>query len=120
MIEAHYRTGPITFKVTGENQKAIFRELASIQDVFDAEQKCGCCDSSSIRFQVRTIEDNDFYELICLSCYARLQFGQHKKGNSLYVKRKAEDGSLLANRGWAKYEPRKHGVATQRGNSNAR
>ncbi len=108
-MKAHYKTasGRITFEVEGENAKALFRELASIQEVFDAEQYCGCCQGTAIRLQARKVDDFDFYELSCQNqqCRARFQFGQQKKGGNLFPKRKDEDGHWLPNNGWSKYEP---------------
>lgn len=105
-MEAQYKTrdGRLLVKVEAENQKGLFRELAAAQEVFESESECGCCHSQELRFRVRVVDENEFYELAC-HCGARFEFGQHKKGGSLFPKRRAEDGSALPNRGWAKWEP---------------
>ena len=103
-MEAQYKTrnGRLLIKVEGENQKALFRELAMAQEVFEAETECGCCDSSEIRFRVREVDGNEYYELVCNKCGARFEFGQHRKNNTLFPKRHASDGSQLQNHGWSK------------------
>lgn len=107
-MKAQYKTasGRLMFEVTGETAKAVFREIALIQEVFDAERVCGCCKGTDIRFLARQVDDYDFYELACEAqgCRARFSFGQAKKGGALFPKRKDEDGNWLPNNGWSKYE----------------
>lgn len=107
-MRAHYKTanGRITFEVQGETTKAIFEEIAAVQEIFETEQACRICHTQNIRFQVRKVEDFTYYELVCqeMGCRARFQFGQAKKGGGLFPKRKAEDGSYLPNNGWSKYK----------------
>ena len=94
------------FELEGSGQKEVFKELALIQEIF-GEEKCGLCGSSNIRFIVRTVEGNDYYELRCADCGALLAFGQHKKGGTLFPKRKDDDGNYLPNKGWHKYQKEK-------------
>ena len=100
-MEATYKTrdGRLLIKVQGETQKDLFRELARAQDVFESESECGLCQGKEIRFNVRTVEDNEYFELRC-ACGATFSFGQHKKGGSLFPKK-----SGLAHGGWSKWEP---------------
>lgn len=104
-MKAHYKTksGQLTFEVQAETASAVFKQIADIQEIFDQTQ-CGCCQSPDIRFRVRTVEDNNFYELICLGCRARFQLGQNKKGGGLFPKRKDADGNWLPNGGWEVYQ----------------
>jgi hypothetical protein len=104
-LEAQYKTrsGHLILRVEGETQKDLFRELARAQETFEAETECGICKGTEIRFRVRAVDDNEYYELRC-SCGATFAFGQHKKGGSLFPKRKAEDGKALPNHGWTKWE----------------
>lgn len=92
----------LSFELEGSGQKEIFKELALIQEIF-SEEKCGLCQSSNIKFVVRSVEGNDYYELRCVDCGAVLGFGQHKKGGTLFPKRKDDDGNWLPNKGWHKY-----------------
>ena len=100
--------GRIEIVAEGDTQKEVFQQLASLQEVFE-ETSCGMpnCKSENLRFVVRTVDDNNFYELHCLDCRARFVFGQHKKNGTLFPKRKDDEGKWLANRGWARWEPEK-------------
>lgn len=107
-MEVSYRTqnGRFTFKVQGEDVKAIFAQIAAVQEVFDADTECGCCQSKDIRFLHRKVDDYLFYELSCNACHARFSFGQAKKGGALFPKRKDENGEWSPNRGWSKWQPK--------------
>ena len=94
----------LTFETDGVGQKEIFEELSSIGEVF-GESTCGKCGDTNLRFQVRTVDDNKYYELKCLKCGAILAFGAHKKGGTLFPKRKDGDGNYLDNKGWVKWVP---------------
>jgi hypothetical protein len=92
----------LTVELEGADQKDTFEKLATVQEVF-GEDVCGKCGKSNLKFQVRTVDDNKFYEIKCVSCGAVLSFGAHKKGNTLFPKRK--DGeNWLADRGWVKWD----------------
>lgn len=111
-MEANYKTadGRIIFKVNGETPKALFAEIAAIQDLFEAEIACGVCGGVVIRYQVRNVEKDGkkykYHELVCRNheCRARFGFGQAMEGGGLFPKRKDADGNWLPNRGWEKYE----------------
>ncbi len=116
-MKANFKTsnGRMTFELTGE-VKDIVEQLAAVQDVFEAETICGCCQTAAIRFQFREVDSYKFYELVCLNpeCRARFTFGQARKGGGLFPKRKDEDGKWLPNRGWSKYVKPSAGQATGR------
>ena len=99
------RDNRILFKLSANTQTEMFEEIAKIQEVFDAATECGVCKSKEFRFQVRVVDDNKYYEFVCLNqeCRARLAFGQHKKGGSIYVKRKDKEGKWIPNGGWVKW-----------------
>lgn len=94
----------LSFELEASGQKEVFKELATIQEIF-AEDCCGLCGSNNIKFVVRNVDSNDYYELRCAEpkCGAVLAFGQHKKGGTLFPKRKDDDNKYLPNRGWHKY-----------------
>ena len=92
----------LEFELEGSGQKEVFKELALIQEIF-GEEKCDVCGNQNIKFVVRNVEGNDYYELRCSDCGSILAFGQHKKGGTLFPKRKDDDGKYLANRGWHKW-----------------
>jgi hypothetical protein len=95
----------LSFELEGDGQKEIFKELSAIQEIF-GEESCGLCKSHNLRYVVRNVEGNDYYELRCVDCGAILAFGQHKKGGTLFPRRKDDDGKWLPNRGWHKYTPK--------------
>ena len=80
-----------------------FKQLAEGQEVFD-EAKCGSCKSDDLCYRVRTVEGNDYFEVFCRACTAKLSYGQHKVGGGLFPKRKNESGEYdrLA-KGWKKW-----------------
>jgi len=97
----------IEFELEGSGQKEVFKELATVQEIF-SEERCGACKKDDIKYVVRNVDDNDYYELRCLSCGAALSFGQHKKGGTLFPKRKDENGNWLENSGWHKWQKDKN------------
>ncbi len=108
-MKARYKTfgGQIEFEIDGSTEKEVFKQIAKLQEVFKGEA-CGVCKKSNVRLQVRTVEENDFYELKCdePGCGATLSYGQHKKGGSLFPKRKdSEEKKWLPNKGWSKWVP---------------
>ena len=74
------------------------------QEVFE-ESKCGKCGSENLKFVVRTVDDNEYFELRCMDCGAKLAFGSMKKGGGLFPKRKDGDNWLPDN-GWTKWNPK--------------
>lgn len=111
-VQYKAQSGRLIFEVEGETPKALFSNIAAIQEVFDAERVCGVCGCEDIRFLARKVDDFDFYELACQArdCRARFAFGQAKKGGSLFPKRKDDDNHWLPNGGWAKWEGGAHTV----------
>lgn len=108
-MKAHYRSknGQFTVEVDGGNIKEVIENVAIVQEVLEAETSCGCCSKNNLRYQVREVDGNKFYELVCIDCGARFEFGQHKKTPTLFPKRKDKDDHVLPNRGWAKWENKK-------------
>lgn len=106
-MKVNYKSsnGRLSIEVDAETQKEVFSKLSQFQEVFE-QTTCGKCGHDDLRFVVRMVEDNDFYELHCLKCRARLAFGQHKgKEGTLFPRRKDGDGTWLPNSGWMKYNP---------------
>lgn len=96
----------LSFELEGSGQKEIFKELSTLQEIF-SENSCGMCKSENLKYVVRNVEDNDYYEIRCTDCGATLSFGQHKKGGTLFPKRKDSDGNWIKNNGWYKYQSNK-------------
>jgi hypothetical protein len=99
-------------EVEGKTQKDVFKQLSEVSEVF-GESICQNCKSEAVRFRVRNVQDNDFYELYCMNCHARLQFGSHKKGDTLFPKRTDANGQFLDNRGWVKWKKTNGGTDSQ-------
>lgn len=93
----------LSFELEASGQKEIFKELAIIQEIF-SEDKCELCKNQNFRFVVRSVDGNDYYELRCFDCGGILTFGQHKKGGTLFPKRKDDNNNWLPNKGWHKYQ----------------
>lgn len=93
----------LSFELEASGQKEIFKELALIQEIF-SEDKCGLCKKTNLKFIVRNVDGNDYYELRCMDCGAVLAFGQHKKGGTLFPKRKDDENNWLPDNGWYKWQ----------------
>jgi len=91
-------------EIEGESQRDLFNELNKFQEVFESDV-CGKCQGEDIQYVVRTVDDNQYYELKCKSCGAKLAFGAHKKGGGLFPKRKDGD-TWLPDNGWQKWNPK--------------
>lgn len=103
-MKLHYttRNNRIKVEIESESSKDAFKKLAEFQEIF-AEPTCGQCNNDDLQFVVRTVDNNDYYELKCTNCYAKLAFGQHKSGGTLFPKRKNPDGTYDKARGWHVY-----------------
>jgi hypothetical protein len=112
-VQYKSKNGRMTFEINSDTEKGVFSELARIQDLFE-ENTCGLCKSTDTRFLVRTVDDDNYYEMKCQACGAAVSYGQNKKGDTLYVKRKNDEGRYDAkNGGWAKYDPVKAQAAKE-------
>jgi hypothetical protein len=91
--------------VSGDTMKDVFAQMADLQEVFGISA-CGKCDTPEPQYTVRTVDDNDYYELRCINqaCRARLSFGVNKKGGGLFPKRKDKDDNWLPDNGWMKWD----------------
>ena len=105
-MKVKYKVGDrLEFELEASGQKELFKELSSIQEIF-GEESCGLCKSTNLKFVVRNVYGNDYFELRCADCGAILAFGQHKKGGTLFPRRKDDENKWLPNRGWHKYNPK--------------
>jgi hypothetical protein len=86
-----------------DNIKAMFDQLAAFQEIFDFGA-CGCCHQKQIRFVVRQVNGNKFYELHCELCKARKSFGQMRVSGDLFPHRNDKAGNQLPNDGWYHYQ----------------
>lgn len=104
-MEAHYRAfgGKLVIKVEGSTIKDLFEQIGPVAEVLDGDDSCGKCGSAHIYPRAREAQGFTYYELVCSDCRAKLSFGQHKDGGTLWAKRADENGNALDNRGWIVY-----------------
>jgi hypothetical protein len=104
-MQCEVTVGAFKFIVDEKTEKEVFEKISVIQEVF-GQEKCGLCESRNIKYVVREAEDNKFFEVQCqeFSCRAKMAFGQHKKGNTLFPRRKDGDGNYIPNNGWEKWD----------------
>jgi len=94
----------LTFEIEADTQRNVFESLATIQEVFN-ETKCEKCKGEDLQYVVRNVNGDDYYELRCKNrdCRARLSYGVHKQGGTLFAKRKDKDNNWLNNSGWLRW-----------------
>jgi hypothetical protein len=95
------KTKELIASFESDTSKDLVGQLASFQEVFG--HKCGKCGCDDVKYVVRTVDENEYYELRCTKCGARLSFGANKKGGGLFPKRKDSDGNWLPDGGWVKW-----------------
>ena len=84
------QNGKLSAECMGESDHEVFKQISKFQEMFQ-DNKCGLCSSENLQYVVRAVEDNEFYELRCKVCYAKLTFGTSKADKKLYPKRFATD-----------------------------
>jgi hypothetical protein len=98
----------LVIELEAEQQQDLFRAIASAQEVF-GEKKCGKCKAANLTFRVRTVKDNNFFEVVCNSCRATMSMGVHRTGGTLFPRRhiEAEGGAKewLPDNGWLRWDP---------------
>lgn len=97
--------GRITAEFDADSHRDLFNEINKFQEVFE-EDICGKCKGEDIKYIVRTVDDNQYYELRCNGCGSKLAFGVNKKGGGLFPKRKDNEGKWLPDNGWTKWNPK--------------
>lgn len=113
MIEVTRKFGNTIIKVQGESQKEIWTQLSELGELF-GDKECALCKSDDLLPRVREVVDgkktHQYYELQCNVCRAKLCFGQHSEGGTLFPKRKLKDGqpnqeegTYGPHKGWHKY-----------------
>ena len=114
-MKLNYTTsnGRIAVEFEADTQRAMFAEIANFQEVFE-EDKCGKCGCQDLKYVVRTVNDDEYYELRCTNptggpdgraCRAKFAFGLNKKGGGMFPKRKDGD-DWLPDGGWVRWNPK--------------
>jgi RNase P subunit RPR2 len=79
-------TNDLSFQVEAETEDELFKQVARIQEVFQHES-CGQCNSKKVSFVCRhDSSENDWLEVVCKECRAKVIFGRTKKGGQIYPK----------------------------------
>jgi hypothetical protein len=103
-----YRVGDrLTFELEEKTVVDVVERLHQIDEVFD-NLVCPVNNSKDVHFVVREDKEaNKYYELRDRKSGYKLAFGQHKKGGTLFPRRKDAEGNWLPNQGWTKWEGKK-------------
>lgn len=119
-------TDNLWFDVEAEQEDELFKQIARIQEIFQ-HNGCGACGSFNIKFICRLdSSNNDWLEITCQDCRAKLIFGRTKKGGLIFPKIKWDQLSekqqeqrineksyadkhrgYLPDKGWFIYKPNK-------------
>lgn len=90
-MKASYKAlgGRLLLEFNAESMRDLFWMVGQLRQVFEAEPKCGMCDSVNIGPGIsRDKDENQYYFLLCADCEAQFRFGQTKVGGNLFPKRK--------------------------------
>jgi len=111
-MKATFATPLVSFELEAGTPAELFKLLADTQEVF-GERECGACKKTNLRFAVRTVNGDDYYEYQCLDCSARLSLGQSKakKGHLFPIRKLTAQGKPSRKegtydskgKGWTKY-----------------
>lgn len=102
--------GRIQFTFEAQGVKGVFAGLAQVQEVFE-HNTCGQCGSDRTVLDLREHEGNSYYKKTCIECGAQLDFGQHRQGDTLFVKRRDKDGNEVGKNGWYHWQRRERDSA---------
>lgn len=97
------QVGRAWIEVDAVSVKEAIKGISEYAEVF-GETVCGLCKSQSVAPVHRNAQGYDFYEMACLSCGAKLSYGQAKEGGRLFPKRADQDGNEIGTRGWHHYK----------------
>jgi len=118
-------TEGLWFDVEAEQEDELFKQIARVQEIFQ-HNGCGACGSPNVKFVCRLDNsDNDWLEITCQDCRAKLVFGRTKKGGLIFPKIKWDQLSekqkeqrinektyadkhrgYLPDKGWFVYKPK--------------
>ena len=74
------------FEADAETEEELFKQVARVQEIFQ-HNTCGKCSSQNVKFVCRfDSSENDWLEIVCQDCRAKLIFGRTKKGGQIYPK----------------------------------
>lgn len=85
VVKVNVRAG-CQIEASVDTPKQLVKILSEFGEVL-TEMTCKDCNSAEIKYDHRVHDGNDFYGMKCLRCGAKMEFGQHKTGNTLFAKR---------------------------------
>ena len=96
-----YNTGTgYQIEVAADDVRSAVKSMAELQEFF-GQTECGKCHAKQLlAFHRQDKDGNDYYSLSCAACGAKLDFGQHRTGGTLFVRRKDREGNWLPDNGW--------------------
>jgi hypothetical protein len=94
---------PYEFTVEGRNLHELVMEAEKL--AFPNVEKCGLCDSTSLRLTAYVTEDGGYkyVKVVCNKCRGSVTFGQPKKSPDTFYLRRKEDSREYA---WEAYVPK--------------
>ena len=115
-MEVKYRSACGRYEATLEagDQQTLFSALAAFQEIFEDDTSVVIdgvsVPVSDIRYRVRTVDGNEFYEKVYVGTNPKLfgykmEYGSQKDNKgALFPKKKDKDGVWYKNNGWHKWE----------------
>lgn len=87
-MKATYNVSKVlTIELDAATEQDLFEQVASLQEAFSDEHCPIEGSKQNLKFVVRDVGGDKFYEMHCPDTNARLAFGLSKKGGKLYPKR---------------------------------
>ena len=93
----------VTVELEGDTIKVVMEQMSQLHEVF-GNSTCKKCSGTEVFPVVREVDENKYYELKCKKCGAKLAFGAHKKGGTLFPKRRDQENIMLNDFGWVKWD----------------
>lgn len=115
-MEVKYRSACGRYEVMFDekDQQGLFSKLAAFQEVFEDDTNVVIegveVPASDLKFRVRTVDGNEFYEKVYAGSNPKLfgykfEYGSQKENKgSLFPRRRDKDGNYYKNGGWHKWE----------------
>ena len=101
------KCGDYWIEVDAGSTMEAMEALSEYLEVF-SQARCLVCNEENVvpvhrKAESRDGKKYDFYEMKCLKCGAKLEFGQSMEGK-LFPRRKNKDNSYRENMGWFQWE----------------
>lgn len=115
MINVTLPMGKFVFQFEAKDDLEVFSKSQHLFELFN-DTCCGVCGCEDITPRMRKSKyidekskkekECEYYEMVCNKpgCWAKLSFGEHMEGGTLFPKRKTADGKFDKQcRGWKKF-----------------